>query len=320
MELALEYAPHFSSLPENTLLTTGEIYEKNAQSLLSIHCITHYQSTLTGIAVVLTQDGYLLTNAHLVDSSSQILVELSDGQLLRAALVGSDPFTDLAVLYIDRDNLTPASFCITGNLQSKEPTYSLDALNAENVADSMRLTGIFGVTRMLATNQDSLRLVQTYQGADQGPVFNCMGQIIGLQAGRIAGYFHPDDTKGLGLIVPSDVIREVVQQLTNTGHIAHRPHLGVEVETVTPMYQQYWHLPEGMLLTHIHPGSSAQAQGLKPGDILLMLDGEPVTDRESLYRLLYSKGLGEQVTAVIYRDQQKFTVKLTVQSLLQMQQ
>lgn len=317
VEMNLEPAPDYSSLPEATRLKTAQqIYEKNAASLVQVHSLTHLSSSQTGVGVVLTQDGYILTNAHIVDSASRVVVQLANGQMVRAALVGSDPFTDMAVLYVNRRDLTPAQFCNSENLQVSEPTFAIEQLGSDSAEPNFRVSSIFGMDRLQSNNRDSLPLVQTFHGAEQGPVFNSLGQIIGMQAGRIASYFHPDDVQGLGLVIPSDVIREVVLQLTRQGSIPGRPHLGMEVETISPLYQNYWDLPGGLMLTHIHPGGTAQQQGLRPGDILLALDGRSITDREDLYRLLYSKKLGDEVIAVIYRQNRKFTVTLTIDELL----
>lgn len=318
VELALEQAPHYFGQPSEDMQETAQdVYAQNADSLVQVYCLTHNNSTQTGIGVVLTADGYLLTNAHVVDSASRITVLLSDGTPLRAALVGSDPFTDLAVLYVQARNLVPARFCFTQNLQVTEPTFALEKLASGSAEPSMVISGVFGTDQMVSRNNSSLSLLQTFQGAEQGPVFNSNGQIIGMHSGRIAGYFDPEDTQGLGLVIPSDEICKVVSQLTDQGHIPGRPHLGMDVEKISTVYQNYWGLPGGMMLTHIHPGSTAQQQGLRPGDILLALDGQAITSREELYQLLYSKEPGERIIAVIYRDQTKFTVELTVGELLE---
>lgn len=298
----------------------NQIYANNATSLVRIYCLTNFNSTLTGIGVVLTEDGYLLTNAHIVDSSSRVLVEFSDGSFLRAAVVGIDPFTDLAVLFVPRQDLVPAVFCYSSHLMVTEPTYAVEWTGNGSHSPSVRVSGVFSVGRVLSISQNSLSLVQTFDGTEQGPVFNSQGQIIGMQAGKISSYFHPDDIEGLGLIVPSDEILQVVHQLTDQGQIPGRPDLGMEVETISPLYQSYWNLPSGLMVTHIYPGSAAQQQDLRPGDILIALDGQRITNREELYRLLYSKQLGQKVTAVIYRDHKKFTVVLTIDERLMNQE
>ncbi len=315
--LALDTADPYFSQEASQQLTAKQILEQNEASLVRVYCLTHFNSTVEGIGVIMTSDGYILTNAHLVDAASRVLVELHDGQMLRAAVVGTDPFTDVAILYVNRQDLIPARFCMTSNLQVTEPIYAVERPLYGSQTLQIRTTGVFSVGRKLSLNLNSLSLVQTFHGADHGPVFNSQGQVIGLQAGRIAGYFASDDTDGLGLIIPSDEIYHVVRQLTTQGHISGRPHLGMEVEAISPLYQSYWNLPGGMMVIRVIPGSTAQEQGLQPGDILLALDGQSITSRDDLYQLLYSKEMGQQVTAVIYRDHRKFTVRLTVQELLQ---
>lgn len=286
------------------------IYAQKQRSLVEVQCLTHFNSTEIGIGLVLSADGYILTNSHVVDAAKRIFVTLSDGTMLRAALVGRDNFSDLAVLYIDRQDLVPASFSSNRNLQVSEPTLAFE-VGREPL--TIRSSNIYSTNRLFSTRSGSIRLIQTCSGGTTGPVFDSFGNVIGFQVSIIADYFTSADTVGVGLVVPTDRIQQIIQQLLDKGYMDGQPSLGMEVEAITKLYQQYWQLPSGLLLTGVEENSNAAAQGLEEGDILVALDSVPVQTRSDLYAILYNHSIGDEVIAVVCRDEQQFTVTLTIE-------
>ena len=306
--LSLQIAPSDYYVQNNTL-STQQIYEQSQDFLVEVHCLTHMGSVQQNLGIVLTSDGFLLTNAHGVDTAKRIFVTLPDGSTLRASLVGSDSFSDLAVLYVDAQDLTPAVFASTGHLQVADATVAIELQDAGRY---IRLSTIFSANRTFSTKSGSLSLIQTCSGGVTGPVMNHFGHVIGFQVGHIAQYFPTDDTTGTGLVIPTMVIRQIVQTLISDGMVTGRPSLGIEVESISKVYQQYWQLPGGLLLTDVYKNAHAEQLGLQEGDILLALDGVPVSNRNELYAILYNHNVGDSVIAVIRRDNQQFTVKLTI--------
>ena len=309
LTLDIQASPYYTAGHPDSL-TQQQILEQNADCLVTVQCLTHFNSTENGIGLVLSADGYILTNSHIVDAAKRIFVTLSDGSLLRAALVGRDNFSDLAVLYIDRQDLTPATFSSNRNLQVTDPTWAFEAGQAPL---TVRSSNIFSIGRVFSTRSGSIHLVQTCAGGTTGPVFDSFGHVIGFQAGTIAGYFTTADTKGMGLVVPTGAISRILQSLLTQGQVSGQPSLGMEVEAITKLYQQYWQLPGGLLLTEVDSGSDAAAKGLMEGDILVALDGKPVQERSDLYTVLYNHSVGDSVIAVVHRDGQQFTVTLTIE-------
>ena len=307
VELKTEDVPYYSPNKVNEAMTARQIYEQNAASIVEVQCLTHFGSTITGTGLVLSQDGFLLVNCHIVDAAKRIFVTFSDGSMLRASLVGSDSFSDLAVLYVQAQGLTPARFSNNKTLQVTDPTYAVEF--GGNVGESM----IFSTPRTFCTESHNLKLIQTCSGGEAGPVFNSFGYVIGFQVSSISQYFGRESSKGVGLVVPSSTIHQITQALLADGEIAGRPSIGVEVEAISKLYQQYWQLPDGLLLTEVEENSSAAACGLQKGDILLALDGQPMSSRSDLYTALYGHNVGDTVIAVVCRDDQKFTVKLKIE-------
>ncbi len=306
LELTLRASPYYAENPDRESVSCDSVYRRSADSLVEVHSITHCNDNLSGAGVVLSEDGYILTNTHVIDAAKRIFVYLPDGRLLRAALVGSDPLTDLAVLYVEAKALTPAEFGTSDSLQVTEPVFAADPDDPRSLLQS----SIFSISRTFSTTHFSLELIQTCQRQPGGPMLNHQGQIAGIYVGRIARYFGDDAADGLGLVLPTSAVKSIVHQLVQQGFIPSRPDLGVEVEAISKLYQHYWELPGGLLLTAVD--AAAQAQGLQKGDILLALDGKPMMSRDDLYATLFSENIGDPVTAVIFRDGQKFTVPLII--------
>lgn len=305
LQLQTVQSPYFAEKAHT--MTGQQIYDANAKSLVDVLCLTHFSETESGIGLVLSSNGFILTNSHVVEAAKRIFVTTADGATYRAVLVGSDSFSDLAVLYIDAKDLTPAHFSTNATLQVAEPTFAIEA--DRNIREST----VFSAGRTFSSKTHSVTLIQTCAGSETGPVFNSFGYVIGFQVGNIAHYFSSSSTKGTGLVIPTATINRIVQTLVCDGLVSGRPCLGVQVEEISKIYQQYWQLPGGLLLTEVEEDSNAAACGLREGDILLALDGQPVRSSRDMYAALYNLQVGDTVVAVICRDDQQFTVKLTIE-------
>ncbi len=308
LQLQIVQSPYYSAANHSApVLTAQQIHARNEESLVQVQCLTHFGETLNGVGLVLSEDGFLLVNHHVVDAARRIIVTLSDGTMLRAALVGSDSFSDLAVLYVQAEGLTPAVFSNNKALQVADPSFAIA------YDHTMTQSSVFSVARTFAAKSNTLTLIQTCHGKSSGPVFDSFGHVMGFQTGAISQFFQNDDTTGTGLVVPTQAISQIVGELLRHGHVAGRPSIGIEVEAISKVYQQYWQLPVGLLLTGVTQDSDAAISGLEEGDILLALDGMPISKRSDLYTALYDHQIGDTIVAVVCRDNQKFTVQLTIE-------
>lgn len=306
VQLSTVESPYYAAQLEKTM-NAQQVYEHNLLSLVDVLCLTYFSETEGGIGLVLSKDGFILTNAHIVDSAKRIFVTTADGATYRAKLVGSDSFSDLAVLYIEAKDLTPARFSSNTTLQVTEPTFAIESDR------SIRESTVFSAGRTFSSRTHSVSLIQTCSGGNTGPVFNSYGYVIGFQVGNIAQYFSSSNTKGTGLVIPSATISTIVQTLVSEGRVAGRPCLGFQVEQISKVYQQYWQLPGGLLVTEVEKDSTAQARGVREGDILVALDGKTITSSQDMYAALYNLQVGDTVVAVLSRDGQRFTLKLMVE-------
>lgn len=275
------------------------VLDANQESLVEIFCGFSTSSCESVLGVILNEQGYILTNAHSLSGKNELYVRLADDRCFRAALVGTDDFVDLAVLYVQADGLIPAHFATAGNLQNGDFLACL--------TDSTHLlTGSLTYTGEHTVGEERFSLLGTNFPEISGPVFNSCGQIVGFAS----PFFTAD--RGAGA-VNSDILLEIAQQIIARGTITGRPCLGVAVEEVLVLHQQYWHLPEGLRVTRVI-SEEAAAVGILPGDIITHLNGTALTDRASFYAMLCHFQPGDTVTVTVVRGDLETTLTLTVQT------
>ena len=288
-------------------------YEKNAACMVSVYCQASNGTERSGLGLVIGSNGFLLTNAHLLEDAEKIYVSLSDGQEHRAALVGVDALTDLAVLYVQAQGLTAAEFASSHSLDEGDTVYAVKAYNAAEMSAQMAENTVQAASRGFTACSQQVSFVQTGMRSDFGPLFNAYGQVVGVHVGSLPRYFCTDLTEGQGLVLPSTQLQALVRQLTEHGCAKGRPTFCVEVEEISQLYQQYWDLPGGLQVTALEDGCYAQQQGLQEGDILLTLDGQRLLSQRDFYKLLYAGKPGQRHVIEVFRGGRQFTLELMTQ-------
>ncbi len=284
------------------------VFASQKTSLVQVDSSTHH-NTCSGSGVILDANGYILTNAHLVDAAKRIYVTLSDGSQHRATLVGTDTLTDLAVLYIEAQDLRAAEFADTKYVKADDPIVSTGTLLPRT--DCPLVDGRLIVKQCShQLGNHSLKLMQSTVGSENGPLFNRYGQIIGMNTGKVEDFCDLVVHEGTGYAIPSYMIRSVVEELTENGYVAGRPTLGIRVEAISKFYQQHWDLPGGLWIFSV--SQNAQKMGLREGDILIALNGLPMTENDDLHRMIFSNEIGSELRAVIYREGESITLDLTI--------
>ena len=301
------------SQPEG--LSLQEIYSRNIGSVVSISC-SHLQSSSTGTGVILSEEGYIVTNAHVVKGAVTISVQLTDDRVFYAELVGSDEITDLAVLRIEAEGLAPAQFGDSATLRVGDAVAAIgDPLGVE-----FRGTYTNGIVS--AINRDveldgrTMTLIQTNaalnSGNSGGPLINCFGQVIGINTMKIGDFANRAGVEGLGFAIPSATVKDVVDQLIRQGYVSGRPTLGIGGEALSTFYQHYYRLPAGLYVTGVDRRSDAYAKGIQEGDLILSVGGTRVTSPEDLKAAVFSCKVGDTVETVVYREGQQYLVELTL--------
>ena len=314
----MELTPSPSSVdnvPSEGGLPLQEIYLRSIDSVVSISCAMQGGSG-SGTGVVLSEDGYIVTNCHVVEGAHTITVQLTDERVLPARLIGADTVTDLAVLQVDAEDLTPAQFGESDNLRVGDTVVAIgDPLGVElrgTLTDGI----VSAINRDMVIDGRPMTLIQTNaalnSGNSGGPLINCYGQVIGINTMKIGAFTDEAGVEGLGFAIPSSTVKDVVEQLIRQGYVSGRPDLGIEGESLSIFYQHYYRLPEGLYITEVEPGSDAAAKGIERGDILIELNGTPVTTSEELSSILYGCEVGQTVTAIVYRSGYQYQLELTL--------
>ena len=267
----------------------------------------------TGSGVIYKKEGnkaYIVTNHHVIEGASRVEVSLSDGAKVQARLLGSDVWTDLAVLEIDAKHVTNvAEFGNSDVLKVGEPVIAVGNPLGLQFAGSVTQGIISGVNRTIPID------------IDQDGIPDWQGQVIGINSMKIA----QEAVEGIGLSIPINYAKPVIADLEKFGQV-RRPYMGVELRSLSDIPAYHWqqtlHLPsnvkEGVAILQVVPGSPAAQAGLREFDVIVALDGEKIADVISLRKHLYNrKKIGDTVKVTFYRDGKKQTVtlRLTKQSL-----
>ena len=314
--MSLQAAPKgIDNIPQGGGISLQDIYTRNIPSVVSITCQSSHSAS-SGTGVILSADGYIVTNAHVVENSSAVTVQLTDDRTFNARLVGCDDISDLAVLRIDCTDLTPAQFGDSSTLRVGDTVVAIgDPLGA--AFRGTYTNGIVSaINRDVDMNGRTMTLIQTNaalnSGNSGGPLINCYGQVIGINTMKIGTFTDTAGVEGLGFAIPSTQVKEIVDQIISQGYVSGRPTLGISGETLSTFYQHYYRMPAGLYITEVDPGSDAARKGIQEGDMLLYLGGTRITGMEDLKTAVYDCQVGEVVEVIVYHKGQQYKLELTL--------
>ena len=304
------------NVPTEGGLSLQEIYERNIKSVVSINAILTGGNS-TGTGVVLTEDGYIVTNAHVVENAAAISVQLTDQDIFQAQVIGTDELSDLAVLKISASGLTPAQFGDSSSLRVGDTVVAIgDPLGVEfrgTYTDGI----ISGIDRDVDMDGRTMTLLQTNaalnSGNSGGPLINCYGQVIGINTMKIGAFTDKAGVEGLGFAIPSTTVKTIVDQLISQGYVSGRPTLGISGEGLSSFYQHYYRMPAGLYITQVSQSSEAYEKGVEEGDLLLSINDTPVTSMDDLKSTIFSCEVGQTVQVSIYRGGQQYLLELTLE-------
>lgn len=306
----------YDNIAQEGGLSWQEIYEKNIPAVVSLEC-SGWNTASTGTGVVLTKNGYLVTNSHVVEDAQAIRVCLTDGRSFTAQVVGEDPVTDLAVLYIPAEDLTPAEFGDSGALRVGDAVAAIGDPMGMALRGSMTDGIISAINRDVSVSGRTMTLIQTNaalnSGNSGGPLINCYGQVVGINTMKISTFTNGSSAEGLGFAIPSTTVKEIVDQLISQGYVSGRPTLGLDGTGVGTFYQRYYGLPAGLFVTEITQDSPAEKNGMEAGDILISVDDEKIQDTDTLNRILSDRQVGDTVTVVFFRRDRFYSVNMTLE-------
>lgn len=273
------------------------------------------QTVGSGSGVIITSDGYIITNNHVVSGAEKIKVYLQDGTEYEAELVGADSYTDLAVIKIDAENLYAATIGVSGNLMVGDTVYAIG--NPLGVLATSVSKGIIsGLDREVTIDGQQMTLMQVNAsvnpGNSGGGLFNAEGELIGIVNSKASG----DDVEGIGFAIPMDTAKGVVTDLMDHGFVTGRPYLGITMQNVAFTTGSYGFFGNNYT-THpqiysIEAGSAAEAAGLQVNDIILAFDEQQINSSSEISALLYEYSVGDKVTITVQRGSEKINVEVTL--------
>lgn len=255
-----------------------------------------------GSGFIISPDGYLLTNAHVVAQAEEVTVTLPDRREYQAKIVGVDPRTDVAVLKIEERNLPTVKFGDPSRLMPGE--WAMAIGSPFGFANSVTVGVISATSRALAPEQSIVPFIQTdvavNPGNSGGPLFNLRGEVVGINSviySRTGGY------QGVSFAIPIDVALDVARQIIDTGRVV-RGRIGVAIQNVTAQLAQSFGLdrPRGALVSSVEPDGPAAQAGLKPGDIILGVNGRAIETSSELPSLIASLKPGTRAQLDIWRN------------------
>lgn len=265
-----------------------------------------------GSGFIISEDGYILTNEHVIDKATDIQVQVEGYEkTFTAKVVGKDYDLDLAVLKIESDKPLP-TLPLGDSDKVKVGDWVVAIGNPLGLDHTVTVGVISAKSRPITVeNRRFTNLLQTdasiNPGNSGGPLLNLKGEVIGINNAINA------DAQGIGFAIPASTVKEVLDELITTGKIA-RPWIGVYMQAITKELMNYYNLPsqDGVIITSVIPGSPAAKAGLKRGDVILELNKQPIKSPTDLQDLVKNLKIGQKVPALIWRNGKTMTVTLTI--------
>ena len=266
-----------------------------------------------GSGVILTTDGYIVTNYHVVEGAQQITVTLHDDSTYTATVVGSDQQSDIALLKIEATGLTPAVLGDSDNVQVGEVVIAVG--NPMGTLGGTVTDGIVSaLNRDISVEGNEMTLMQTSAaispGNSGGGLFNTNGELIGI----VNAKYSDEDAEGLGFAIPVNTMKTVVQDLLENGYVTGRPALGITVITVGDVQtaMQYGVSSLGVYVNSVDEGSGAEAAGMKAGDRIVSIGTQLVESTDDVTNALKSYNVGDVVEVQVDRGRELITLQVTL--------
>ena len=276
--------------------------------------LQQYVQTGAGSGVIISEDGYLITNNHVIDGASTIQVRTSDGTTYDAVLVGTDSKTDVAVLKINASGLTPVTFGDSDTLNVGETAVAIG--NPLGELGGTVTNGIISAKdRSITLDNQQMTLLQTNAainpGNSGGGLFNSRGELIGMVVAKSSG----SDVEGLGFAIPSNLVSRITQELIANGYVTGRPALGVTVLSIenAQTAMQYGVNSLGVYITDVESGSAADKAGMQAGDRIISINNQVVESFADLSAALDNYAVGDTVEIMVSRGGSTVTLSLTLQ-------
>ena len=303
-------------------MTMSEVYASNVNSVESINvsATTNYfgqtvQTAASGTGFLITEDGYILTNHHVVSDASSVEVTLYNGESYDAKVIGSDEDYDIAVLKIDVTGATPVVLGASSKLAIGE-SVAAEGNPLGELTFSMSEGIVSCVNRAINVDGTPFNMIQgdcsINPGNSGGPLFNSYGEVIGIVSAKYSSYSNTT-VEGIGFAIRINDVVSLVKDIMTNGYVTNKAYMGITPQTMTAqMAQQYrYDVTEGVFVCSVDPDSAADKAGLKLGDVITKMDDKDIASYEDLVAAKKSYSAGDTVTLTVYREGKTIEVELT---------
>lgn len=304
-------------IPQDGMMTPNQVYEKVKHSVVAV--VTYGQgSDLTdspissGSGIVFSEDGYIVTNSHVIGDSNQYPVKVvftgqdenEEDQEYPAQIVGYDKRTDIAVLKIDAAGLTPAEFADSDQLKVGDTVLSLGnpGVAGENFTNTLTKGMVSAVNRTVTMSSINMQYIQTdaaiNPGSSGGALLNLYGQVVGINAAKIT----TTEIEGICFAIPTNIAKDVINDIVKNGYVSDRVRLGVTIRGLSSYEAEMYNVPQGLVIVGFSSDSEIPSKGAEIGDIITAINGVNTTSSNTLYNELEKFKAGEKVKLTIYRQ------------------
>lgn len=314
-----------NSTSSTTTLSVADIADLTADSVVEIttsvegksYFYGNYTATGNGSGVIISKDGYIVTNNHVINGASKVEVTLKDGNSYEATVIGSDSRTDVAILKINADNLKAANLGDSSKLRVGElavvignPLGKLGGTVTDGIISALE--------REITLDGTTMNLIQTNAavnpGNSGGGLFNDKGELVGIVVAKSSGL----DVEGLGFAIPINDVKDVINDIIDLGYVSNRPFLGVAFASNTSNYESGYgfifgygmqsQMRYGAKVSQVVEGSGAEKAGIKVGDHIISIDDEAVSSGTDVTQIVGEHKVGDKIKIGIIRDNKTMTL------------
>ena len=291
---------------EGEELSLQELYERCSKSIVAIAGYMDNKAGYNwGTGVILSSDGLILTNTHVIDGCDRATVILFDDRELEAELVGADSISDVAVLKIQAKGLPAAQFGESASLRVGDRVAAIGNPLGDTFRSTLTDGIISAIERGISYNGHTMTLLQTNtalnEGNSGGALFNMYGQVIGVTNMKMMSTYR-SSIEGIGFAIPAGTVKNVVDALMKDGEVRGRPSIGITVGSIPTDAAEKYDKPEGLYISAVTPGTDAEAKGIQVGDILMEVNGVAVTTTDQVNELKNELGVGDTMHFKLWRD------------------
>lgn len=291
-------------------LTVKQISEKIRASVVGVTCQSsaNFSSSSVGSGIIMSEDGYIITNNHVIEGMTTIQVVLDDGETYDARLIGSDSRSDLAVIKINASNLKAAEFGDSDKLEQGDPAIAIGNPAGLQLQNTVTYGIISAINRDIIVEDRTMTLIQTdasiNPGNSGGPLVNEFGQVIGINTVKVGISYY----EGLGFAIPINTAKPIIDELISRGYVKGRPSIGITGTTLSERDSVFYGLPAGLIIEYVHPYSDAFKKGIRRGDIITKMNGTALSSTAEIKQIRDNFTAGDTVTLTIYRNSQEIDI------------